>query len=155
MVVNAIWFSTKVKCCKGNTKTLHPSKKVYNLYTNICFLPVCLHVKESVRFYCHLTLFVRNKLIYRCFKCVRWFQSILHTLAYILHTLPRRLAADLDVCYGGVRHRDVEKSVGATDFSVPLCCDIVLPCLCRVAVCGLCRLRVGGIDSILHWVKYW
>ena len=50
----------------------------------------------------------------------------------------------------GLRHWDVEKSVGATDFSVPLCCDIVLPCLCRVAACGLCRLRVGGIDSILH-----
>ena len=71
MVVNAIWFSTKVKCCKGNTKTLHPSKKVYNLYTNICSLPVCLHVKGCVCFYCHLTLFVRNKLIYRCFKSVR------------------------------------------------------------------------------------
>ena len=71
MVVNAIWFSTKVKCCKGNTKTLHPSKKVYNLYTNICSLPVCLHVKESVCFYCHLTLFMRNKLIYRGFKSVR------------------------------------------------------------------------------------
>ena len=71
MVVNAIWFSTKVKCCKGNTKALHPTKKVYNLYTNICPLAVCLHVKESVCFYCHLTLFVRNKLIFRCFKCVR------------------------------------------------------------------------------------
>ena len=35
-----------------------------------------------------------------------------------------------------LRHRDVEKSVGATDFSAPLCCDIVLPCLCRVAVCA-------------------
>ena len=71
MVVNAIWFSTKVKCCKGNTKTLHPSKKVYNLYTNICSLPVCLHVKESVCFYCHLTLFVCNKLIIIYFKSVR------------------------------------------------------------------------------------
>ena len=71
MVVNAIWFSTKVKCCKGNTKTLHPSKKVYNLYTNICSLPVCLHVKESVCFYCHLILFMRNKLIISYFKSVR------------------------------------------------------------------------------------
>jgi hypothetical protein len=43
MVVNAIWFSTKVKCCKGNTKTLHPSKKVYNLYTNICFQLLLYH----------------------------------------------------------------------------------------------------------------
>ena len=50
----------------------------------------------------------------------------------------------------GLRHRDVEKSVGATDFSVPLCCDIPLPYLCHVAVCGLCRLRVGNIGSILH-----
>ena len=71
MIVNAIWFSTKLKCCKGNTKTLHPSKKVYNLYTNICFLPVLPLVKECVCFYCHLTLFMRNKLIYRCFKSVR------------------------------------------------------------------------------------
>ena len=49
-----------------------------------------------------------------------------------------------------VRHRDVEKSVGATDFSAPLCRDIALPCLCRVAACGVCRLCVGGIDNILH-----
>ena len=50
----------------------------------------------------------------------------------------------------GLRHRDVGISVGATDFSVPLYCDIALPCLYRVAACGLCRLRVGGICSILH-----
>ena len=49
-----------------------------------------------------------------------------------------------------IRHRDVEQSVGATDFSVPLCHDAILPCLCRVAVCRVCRLRVGKIDSILH-----
>ena len=71
MVVNTIWFDIKVKCCKGNTKALHPTKKVYNLYTNICPLPVSLLVKESVYFYCHLTLFVRNKLIDRGFKSVR------------------------------------------------------------------------------------
>ena len=71
MVVNTICFSTKVKCCKGNTETLYPSKKVYKLYTNICPLPVISLVKEYVRFYCHLTLFVRNRLIYRCFKSVR------------------------------------------------------------------------------------
>ena len=45
---NTIWFDIKVKCCKGNTKALHPSKKVYNLYTNICPFPVRLHVKECV-----------------------------------------------------------------------------------------------------------
>ena len=100
MVVNTICFSTKVKCCKGNTEALHPSKKVYNLYTNICPLPVIPLVKEYVRFYCHLTLFVRNKLIYRCFKSVRWFQSILHTPAYILHTTPRCLAVGFVVCGG-------------------------------------------------------
>ena len=49
-----------------------------------------------------------------------------------------------------LRHRDVGDSVGATDFSAPLCCDIALPCLCRVAVCAVCRLRVGEIGSILH-----
>ena len=27
MVVNTIRFSTKVKCCKGNTEALHPTKK--------------------------------------------------------------------------------------------------------------------------------
>ena len=71
MVVNTIWFSKKVKCCKGNTKALHSTKKVYNLYTNNCALAVIPHVKECVCFYCHLTLFVRNKLIYKGFKSVR------------------------------------------------------------------------------------
>ena len=33
----------------------------------------------------------------------------------------------------GLRHRDVEESVGATDFPAPLCRDVFLPCLCRVA----------------------
>ena len=68
---HTIWFDIKLKCCKGSTKALHATKKVYNLYTNICSLPVCLLVKECVCFYCHLTLFVRNKLIHRCFKSVR------------------------------------------------------------------------------------
>ena len=95
-----IQFGLVQKCCKGNTKALHPSKKVYNLYTNICPLPVNLLIKECVCFYCHLTLFTRNKLIYRCFKSVRWFQSILHTPAYILHTSPRCRAVSLDVCGG-------------------------------------------------------
>ena len=53
-----------------------------------------------------------------------------------------------------LRHRDVEKSVGATDFFAPLCRNIALPCLCRVAALGLCRMRVGEICSILHCVKY-
>ena len=64
-------FDLTHKRCKGNTKALHPSKKVYNLYTNICTLPVIPLIKESVCFYCHLTLFMRNKLIYRRFKSVR------------------------------------------------------------------------------------
>ena len=101
MVVNTIWFDIKVKCCKGNTKALHPTKKVYNLYTNICSIPVCLHVKECVCFYCHLTLFMRNKLIYKGFKSVRCFGIILHTPAYILHTPPHCRAVGLDVCGGG------------------------------------------------------
>ena len=49
-----------------------------------------------------------------------------------------------------LRHRDVGESVGATDFSAPLCRGINLPCLCRVAVCGECRMRVGNIGNILH-----
>ena len=68
---HTIWFCTKVKCCKGNTKALFPSKKVYNLYTNICVLAVYLHINECVCFYCHLTLFIRNKLIHRDFRSVR------------------------------------------------------------------------------------
>ena len=100
MVVNTIWFDIKVKCCKGNTKALHPTKKVYNLYTNIYSLPVCLLVKECVHFYCHLTLFVRNRLIHRGFKSVRYVQSIIHTLAYILHNSPHCRAVCLDVCGG-------------------------------------------------------
>ena len=58
-------------CCKGNTEALYSTKKVYNLYTNICPLPVIPLVKEYMCFYCHLTLFVRNKLIVNYFKSVR------------------------------------------------------------------------------------
>ena len=100
MVINTIWFDIKVKCCKGNTKALYPTKKVYNLYTNICPLPVSPLVKECLCFYCHLTLFVHNKLIHRGLKSVRCVQNIIHTLAYILHNSPRCHAADLDVCSG-------------------------------------------------------
>ena len=71
MVVNTIWVDIKVKCRKDNTKTLYPSKKVYNLYTNICLLALSPLVKECVCFYCHLTLFMRNKLIHKGFKGVR------------------------------------------------------------------------------------
>ena len=56
---------------KRQRQDIVPIKKVYNLYTHICPLPVCLHVKGCVCFYCHLTLFVCNKLIFRCFKSVR------------------------------------------------------------------------------------
>ena len=59
----------------GNIRTyvayVFRAKRLTNLYTNISPFPVCLHVNEYECFYCHLTLFVRNKLIYRCFKCVR------------------------------------------------------------------------------------
>ena len=48
----------------------------------------------------------------------------------------------------GLRHGDVGESVGATDFSVPLCRDIFLPHLCRVAACGVCRMRVG----LCRWI---
>ena len=41
-----------------------------------------------------------------------------------------------------LRHWDVEDSVGATDFSAPLCRDIFLPWLYRVAASRLCRLCV-------------
>ena len=52
-------------------RAVDQSCTAYSLYTNICPLPFISHVKECVCFYCHLTLFVRNNLIYRCFKCVR------------------------------------------------------------------------------------
>ena len=68
---HTIWFDIKLKCCKGNTKALHPTKKVYNLYTNNCAFPISPLVKECLYFYCHLTLFVRNKLKYIDFKSVR------------------------------------------------------------------------------------
>ena len=124
----------------GLTKALHPSKEVYDLLTNICSIPVCLLINECVCFYCHLTLFVRNKLIYKGFKSLRCVQSILHIPCIHLthHTpLPHSRFGRMRWV---LRHRDVEKFVGATDFSVPLCRNIGLPCLCRVAACGACRL---------------
>ena len=52
-------------------RAVDQSRTACSSYTNICPLPVIPHVKECVCFYCHLTLFMRNKLIYRCFKSVR------------------------------------------------------------------------------------
>ena len=125
----------------GLAKALHPSKEVYNLLTNICPHAVCLLIHECVRFYCHLTLFVRNKLIYRDFKSVGCVQSILHTpCIHLTHHTPLPHSRFGRMRWG-LRHRDVEKSVRATDFSVPLCRNIALPCLCHVAACGACRLR--------------
>ena len=65
-----------------------------------------------------------------------------HSCIYL--TLPTPLSRSQ---FGRMRwilhHRDVAKSVGATDLSAPLCRGITLPCLCRVAACGVCRLCVG------------
>ncbi len=89
------------KTPKRNFFRLKPFiKRVYNLYTYICPLPVYLLVKENVCFYCHLTLFMRNKLILKGFKSVRCVQSIIHYPAYILHAPPRCHAVSLDVCGG-------------------------------------------------------
>ena len=88
----------RTRVLKSNTKALNPSTKCTTctqIFAPLSDIPL---VKESACFYCHLTLFVRNKLIYRGFKSVRWFQSILHSPAYILHILPRCLAVNMDVC---------------------------------------------------------
>ena len=82
-------------------------------------------------------------------ECKMISKYLTHSYIHLTHPTPPPRSRFGRMLWG-VRHRDVEKSVGATDFSVPLCCDITLPYLCRVAACGLCRLRVGGIDSILH-----
>ena len=62
---------TAAAATKEVQRAVDQSRTAYSSYTNICPLPVCLLVKECVCFYCHLTLFVRNKLIHRCFKSVR------------------------------------------------------------------------------------
>ena len=96
----------------------------------ICPHAVCLLINECVCFYCHLTHFVCNKLIYRCFKSVRCVQSILHIpCIHLTHNTPLPHSRFVRLRWG-LRHRDVEKFVGATDFSVPLCRNIALPCLC-------------------------
>ena len=62
---------TAAAAVKEVQRAVDQSRTAYSSYTNICSLPVIPHVKECVCFYCHLTLFMRNKLIYRCFKSVR------------------------------------------------------------------------------------
>ena len=62
---------TAAAAAKDVQRAVDQSRTAYSSYTNICSLPVIPHVKECVCFYCHLTLFVRNKLIYRDFKSVR------------------------------------------------------------------------------------
>ena len=62
---------TAAAAAKEVQRAVDQSCTAYSSYTNICFLPVCLLVKECVCFYCHLTLFMRNRLIHRCFKSVR------------------------------------------------------------------------------------
>ena len=62
---------TAAAAAKEVQRAVDQSCTAYSSYTNICPLPVIPHVKECVCFYCHLTLFMRNKLIYRCFKSVR------------------------------------------------------------------------------------
>ena len=62
---------TAAAAAKEVQRAVDQSCTAYSSYTNICPLPVIPHVKECVCFYCHLTLFVRNKLIHRTFKSVR------------------------------------------------------------------------------------
>ena len=62
---------TAAAAAKEVQRAVDQSRTAYSSYTNICSLPVIPHVKECVCFYCHLTLFMRNKLIYRYFKSVR------------------------------------------------------------------------------------
>ena len=62
---------TAAAAVKEVQRAVDQSRTAYSSYTNICSLPVIPHVKECVCFYCHLTLFVCNKLIHKGFKCVR------------------------------------------------------------------------------------
>ncbi len=62
---------TAAAAVKEVQRAVDQSCTAYSSYTNICPLPVIPHVKECVCFYCHLTLFMRNKLIHSCFKSVR------------------------------------------------------------------------------------
>ena len=62
---------TAAAAAKEVQRAVGQSRAACSSYTNICLLPVIPHVKECVCFYCHLALFVRNKLIHRTFKSVR------------------------------------------------------------------------------------
>ena len=62
---------TAAAAAKEVQRAVGQSRAACSSYTNICSLPVIPHVKECVCFYCHLTLFMRNRLIHRCFKSVR------------------------------------------------------------------------------------
>ena len=62
---------TAAAAAKEVQRAVDQSRTAYSSYTNICSLPVCLLVKECLCFYCHLTLFMRNKLKHRCFNSVR------------------------------------------------------------------------------------
>ena len=62
---------TAAAAAKEVQRAVGQSRAACSSYTNICSLPVIPHVKECVCFYCHLTLFMRNKLIIRYFKSVR------------------------------------------------------------------------------------
>ena len=62
---------TAAAAAKEVQRAVGQSRAACSSYTNICLLPVIPHVKECVCFYCHLTFFVRNKLIHRTFKSVR------------------------------------------------------------------------------------
>ena len=62
---------TAAAAAKEVQRAVDQSRTAYSSYTNICSLSVIPHVKECVCFYCHLTLFMRNRLIHRCFKSVR------------------------------------------------------------------------------------
>ena len=125
-----------------------------NPYTIVCLLPVSPLVKGSVWFHCHLTLFVCNKLIYRCFKSVRWVQSILHSPAYILHTPPAASQSILSYAVDCTPQGRREICRSNRLFCSPMLWYLS-PVLVQCGSMWACRLCVGGIGSILHWVKHW
>ena len=90
--------STSLHCAKYSSSCHIRHDR--SITSQVCSGFVTPLINEYVCFHCHLTLFVHNKLIYKDFKCVRWFQSILHSLAYILPITPRCRAVGLGVCGG-------------------------------------------------------
>ena len=85
-------------------------------------------------------------------ECKMTSKHLAHPCTHLTHHTPLPRSWHVRMWWV-IRHRDVEQSIGATNFSAPLCRNILLPCLCRVAVCvvcRLCKLRVGNISSILH-----